>query len=53
MLKRALLVYPAGARDFLKVLASLEAESRRRLDPLRETAQVFLQEHPQDAILTK
>ena len=53
MLKRALLVYPAGANDFLKGLAELEAESQNRLDPLRATAQVFLQEQEQHAIHTK
>ena len=53
MLKRALLVYPAGARDFLNRLADLSAENRRRLDSLRATAQVFLQEQQQNAILTK
>lgn len=53
MLKRALLVYPAGANDFLMGLTELGAESQRRLDPLRATAQVFLQEQQQHAILTK
>lgn len=53
MLKRALLVYPAGADNFLKVLAGLEARSRDGLDSLRETAQVFLQEQKKDAIHSK
>lgn len=53
MLKRALLVYPAGASDFIQGLADLEVDSRRRLEPLRATAQVYLQEQQQNAILTK
>ena len=53
MLKRALLVYPAGARDFLKEFTRLDAQNRNKLDPLRETAQIFLQEQKQDAIHTK
>ena len=53
MLKRALLVYPAGADNFLKVLAGLEVRSRDGLDSLRETAQVFLQEQKKDAIHSK
>ena len=53
MLKRALLVYPAGAGDFLKEFTRLDAQNRNKLDPLRETAQIFLQEQKQDAIYTK
>ena len=53
MLKRALVMYPAGAPAFLRVLASLDGAQRQQLEPLGETAQIFLQEQQQDAIHTK
>jgi len=53
MLKRALLVYPAGASNFLQTWAALDPESRKQNAPLATTARVFLQERKQDAIRTK
>jgi len=53
MLKRALLVYPAGASNFLQTWAALDPESRKQNVPLATTARVFLQERKQDAIRTK
>lgn len=53
MLKRALVIYPAGASNFLQVLASLQVENRNNLEPLQETAHVFLQEHKQYAFHTE
>ncbi len=53
MLKRALVIYPAGASKLLQTLASLPLEDRTTLEPLRETAYVFLQEQKQDALHTK
>ena len=50
MLKRALVVYPTGAADFIAVLPSLDPQARAALG---ETAQVFLQEQKKDAIHTK
>ena len=53
MLKRALVIYPAGVSKFLQAWASLSLEQRNNLEPLRSTAQIFLQEQQQDAIHTK
>jgi O-antigen ligase len=53
MLKRALVIYPAGASKFLQVLVSLPLENRNNLEPLHATAQVFLQEHKQYAFHTE
>jgi hypothetical protein len=50
MLKRALVTYPDGAENFLNVLSRLELDSRRRVEPLRETAQIFLQEQKKHAV---
>lgn len=50
MLKRALVVYPSGAENFLNVLDRLEPGSRRSVEPLRETAQIFLQEQKKHAV---
>lgn len=53
MLKRALVIYPAGASRFLRMWESLPSEQRNNCAPLSETAQVFLQEQKQDAFHTK
>jgi O-antigen ligase len=50
MLKRALVTYPDGAENFLNVLSRLELDSRRRVEPLREIAQIFLQEQKKHAV---
>jgi len=53
MLKRALLVYPAGAGSFFQAWARLDSESRKQSEALATTVQIFLQERKQDAIHTK
>lgn len=53
MLKRALLVYPAGAGNFLQTWSGLDPESRKLSEPLAKTAQVFLEERELNAIRTK
>jgi O-antigen ligase len=50
MLKRALVVYPSGAENFLNVLDRLEPASRRSVEALRETVQIFLQEQKKHAV---
>ena len=53
MLKRALIVYPAGANNFLQTWAAMDPENRKQNAPLATTARVFLQERQQDAIHPK
>ncbi len=50
MLKRALVTYPDGAENFVSVLSHLELDSRQRVEPLREIAQIFLQEQKKHAV---
>ena len=50
MLKRALVVYPAGAKVFLDVASRLEPGDRGAVEPLRETARIFLQEQKKHAV---
>jgi len=50
MLKRALVVYPAGAKDFIDVVSRLEPGDRGAVEPLREAARIFLQEQKKHAV---
>ena len=50
MLRRALVMYPGGAKVFLGVVSRLEPDDRAAVEPLRATAWIFLQEHKRYAI---
>lgn len=53
MLKRALAVYPGAAENFLIEAGQLEPEAQRSVEPLLDTARIFLQEQKKHAIHPK
>lgn len=53
MLKRALALYPGAAENFLIEASQLEPEAQRSVEPLLDTARIFLQEQKKHAIHPK
>lgn len=50
VLKRALVIYPAGAENFLKLLDGLSMATDSHIAALRNTTEIFLQEQKKHAI---